>query len=178
MQTQNIGATTYNGVFVVRRDGPKKLADLKGLRLALTSVDSLSGYAAPLAFLKAHNLGALDFSQIVLAGNHTAALESLARGEVDVTATFESAINDFVKRHPEFPLQYLDTIPGLPTDTLVMRRNLSAPQAQTLTDLLLQLGSQPGKSDEILVPLKHIGISGFTTYDFHAYDRLKQTLEL
>jgi phosphonate transport system substrate-binding protein len=81
--------TTYSAFILVRRDDPaQSLSDLGGRRIALVSESSTSGYLLPMSAFARHGIEPENFfSEIVMAGTHTAAIEMLARGAVDAAAT-------------------------------------------------------------------------------------------
>lgn len=81
--------TTYSAFILVRRDDrAQSLSDLGGRRIALVSESSTSGYLLPMSAFARHGLDPENFfSEIVMAGTHTAAIEMLARGDVDAAAT-------------------------------------------------------------------------------------------
>ena len=85
----NLVRTTYSAFILVRRDDrAQTLSDLGGRRLALVSKSSTSGYLLPMRAFARHGIDPETFfSEVVLAGSHTAAIELLARGKVDATAT-------------------------------------------------------------------------------------------
>ena len=81
--------TTYSAFILVRRDDrAQSLSDLGGRRLALVSRSSTSGYLLPMSAFARHGIDPDNFfSEIVMAGTHTAAIEMLMRGQVDAAAT-------------------------------------------------------------------------------------------
>jgi phosphonate transport system substrate-binding protein len=81
--------TTYSAFILVRRDDrAQSLSDLGGRRIALVSERSTSGYLLPMSAFARHGIDPENFfSEVVMAGTHTAAIEMLARGDVDAAAT-------------------------------------------------------------------------------------------
>ena len=81
--------TTYSAFILVRRDDrAQSLSDLGGRRIALVSERSTSGYLLPMSAFARHGISPETFfSEIVMAGSHTAAIELLATGAVDAAAT-------------------------------------------------------------------------------------------
>ena len=81
--------TTYSAFILVRRDDrAQSLSDLGGRTIALVSESSTSGYLLPMSAFARHGIDPENFfSEIVMAGTHTAAIQMLARGEVDAAAT-------------------------------------------------------------------------------------------
>lgn len=81
-------ADRYRAVIVARQPMTmKQLArDAARLRLALVGPDSASGGFVPVAGLRAAGIAPTGFQEVRYAGSHTAALQALAEGQVDVAA--------------------------------------------------------------------------------------------
>lgn len=103
--------TTYSAFILVRRnDRAQTLSDLGGRPIALVSKASTSGYLLPMHAFERHGIDPdTFFSETVMAGTHTAAIEMLARGQVDAAATatgmqdiarfFSDSNEDFTERN-------------------------------------------------------------------------------
>ncbi len=84
-----LGRTRYSGFILVRSSDPAvSLKDLKGRRIAFVDEYSTSGYLLPKHALESHGISIeSDFTKVIFAGSHAAALNLLATGEVDAAAT-------------------------------------------------------------------------------------------
>lgn len=78
---------THRAFVVVRADDPaRRLADLRGRRLALNGWDSNTGMNLLRALLAPLAGGTRMFSAIAVTGSHRASLEAVARGRADLAA--------------------------------------------------------------------------------------------
>ncbi|MFK8138957.1 MAG: phosphate/phosphite/phosphonate ABC transporter substrate-binding protein [Bdellovibrionales bacterium] len=81
----------YFSSLIVREGSTiKSLSDLKAKRIAFVDRNSTSGFLYPKVALHNKGLKESDFSKVVYAKNHKAAVEALRKGEVDVAAVFAS----------------------------------------------------------------------------------------
>ncbi len=101
------GKYTYNSVFVVPKNSPLKtqstakatLTQLRGKRMAFTSPTSGSGFIFPTAELVKQGLvpnrDRLNdfFGQVTYGGNYSKAIQAVLRGQADVAAVSEYALN-------------------------------------------------------------------------------------
>lgn len=170
LQSQNRGSSTYRSFLITRDPQLKEIEQLKGKRMAVTSPDSLSGYVAPLTFLRSKGVFPLDFSQLLMAGDHSKALQLLADGKVDVVATYEDPFEAFRKNHPEFPLHILAVIPDLPTDVVVIHPEIPSQWIARIQKTLLSLSASPG-AEKVFSSLQEAGISGFVPFDGKLYGK-------
>jgi phosphate/phosphite/phosphonate ABC transporter binding protein len=140
-QVVNSGRLAYEAEIVARGDGPARLEELRGQRVAFTSLDSLSGWVAPVRSLAEHGVGLSDLGETMLAGNHSAALAALASGRVDAAATYDEALRNFSAEHPDARLRVLATISGLPNEFVVARAGLSPEVSAALGATLIRIES-------------------------------------
>ena len=83
------GATTYHSAFIVRRGGPKTLAELRGRRAAWVQRDSAAGYLVPRMHLAAQGFDVLRFfARELFVHSHTSVIDAVVAGDADVGATF------------------------------------------------------------------------------------------
>jgi len=171
LMTENHGKKSYQGLILVRDSKIARLEDLKGKRIALTSADSLSGFAAPMALFRGAGLSNLDFTEMVMAGNHGKAIDFLVKGRVDAVATYEGPFEEFRKQHPEIDLKVLATIPDLPNDVLVSSTKLNDDSARRLQESLKDF-LDPAKRIEGS-NLEQLGITAFIPFDPAGYQALE-----
>jgi phosphonate transport system substrate-binding protein len=174
LQSRSGGRATYDALIVAREGGPAALGDLRGKRVAFTSLDSLSGYIAPVALLRASGISPADLGEAVLAGDHSSALALLAAGEVDAAATFDGALAAFRAKRPDAPLRALATIPDLPYDVVLVDAALAAPTAAALRGAFLDIARSPSAAP-LRAGLARAGVDGFDDVDegsFAAVERM------
>jgi phosphonate transport system substrate-binding protein len=147
--------TSYDSVFVVRKDSPLKTwADVrresKKLRMAFTSSTSTSGYVFPYArlvqekWLKPGAKPDTVFAQTMFAGGYTQALEQVVAGRADI-----AAVSDYTMEGPKADvyldgakradLRIISRTPGVPTHVLAVRKGLDAKLIAQLRTALIQL---------------------------------------
>lgn len=144
------GSVVYHSAFVVRRGGPKTLADLRGRRVAWVQRDSAAGYLVPRMHLAAQGFDVLRFfARELFVHSHTAVLEAILAGEADVGATFcsvdpatgrvtRSAWQDEHGRSIR-PIDALATMGPIPNDAVVAASDVPAGARASLTRWLLTL---------------------------------------
>jgi ABC-type phosphate/phosphonate transport system substrate-binding protein len=137
------GRLAYEAEIVARADGPATLEELRGQRVGFTSLDSLSGWVAPIRNLAEHGVDPSDLGEVMLAGNHSAALAALAKGRVDAAATYDEALRNFSAEHPDARLRVLGTIQGLPNEFVVARSGLSVALGEALVHLEADTAALP-----------------------------------
>jgi ABC-type phosphate/phosphonate transport system substrate-binding protein len=83
------GTTTYHSALIVRRGGPRSVADLKGLRAAWVQRDSAAGYLVPRIHLAGQGIDVLHyFARELFVHGHGAVIDAVVNGEADVGATY------------------------------------------------------------------------------------------
>lgn len=176
LQAVSGGRQTYDAMVVAREEGPPRIEDLRGKRVAFTSLDSLSGYLAPTALLRSRGIAPIDLGEAVLAGNHTAALALLVSGRVEACATYDGALAELARRRPDVRLRTLAVIPGLPQDVVVVRAGLRDPVAAALRAALEEIAGSAAAAP-IRAGLERSGISGFAPVDEAALAGMERWLE-
>jgi phosphonate transport system substrate-binding protein len=154
------GRYTYRSVFVVRQDSPLKpkantkqtLAQLKGKKMAFTSPTSGSGFIFPVAELVkvglVPNRDRLDgfFGQVTYGGNYSGALQAVLRGQADVAAVSEYALNPpYITAAEKSQLRVLTSIPGVPAHGVAIDNDVPAAVRQRLIAALMKL-NQPANN--------------------------------
>lgn len=176
------GQTTYHSAFIVRRGGPKTLAELKGRRAAWVQRDSAAGYLVPRMHLAAQGFDVLRFfARELFVHGHAAVIDAVVSGEADVGATFcncdpvtgavvRSAWQDESGQSIR-PIEPLVTMGPIPNDALVASAELPAPARSALTRWLLSL---EGRGREIFDAL--LGASDFRVPAPNHYEMLRHAL--
>ncbi len=164
VQAEVDGRTTFSGALVSKPAGPRRVDELRGKRLAITSFDSVSGFIAPMAILREKGVGSLDLSEIVFAGSAEKALALLASDRVDAAASFDGAIDRFARRNPGVTLEPLETYDGLITDVVLVRAGFHLREA--LKHVLLSLAADRSSDAQRVRDDLHFGsITAFLAWD-------------
>lgn len=81
--------TRYHAALIVRRGGPRTLAELQGRRVAWVAKDSAAGYLVPRMFLAAHGIELEGFfGREAFHESHEKVVDAVVAGDADVGATF------------------------------------------------------------------------------------------
>gem|GEM_PF-1776714 len=176
------GQTTYDAAFIVRRGGPKTLAELRGRRAAWVQRDSAAGYLVPRMHLAANGFDVLRFfARELFVHSHAAVVDAVASGEVDVGATFcnvdpvsgrvlASAWLD-ANGQSVRPVEALVTMGPIPNDALVAATTLPVTARSALTRWLLSLD---GRGRDIFATL--LGSGDFRVPASNHYEMLRHGL--
>ncbi len=143
------GVTSYHAALVVRKNGPKSLAELQGRRAAWVDRESAAGYLVPRMFLAAQGFDVLRFfSRELFVHAHAAVVDAVASGDVDVGATYchvdasgRAIRGAWLDEHgnPTRSLEVLATMGPIPNDALVAARELPANARSGLLRWLVSL---------------------------------------
>ena len=148
------GGKTYKSVLVVKKNSPLKtlgtekqtLSQLKGKKMAFASRTSGSGYIMPTSAFVGQGLVADPdnykqfFSQVIYGDGYSSALQAVLRGQVDVAAVSEYALNPpWITKAEVEQLRVLWSIPGVPAHGIVIDDSLPVATRDKLIKALLQL---------------------------------------
>jgi phosphate/phosphite/phosphonate ABC transporter binding protein len=143
------GALTYHAALIVRRGGPRTIADLRGCRAAWVDRDSSSGYLVPRLSLASQGVDVLRFfARELFVNAHARVVSAVVSGEADVGATFcnvdkagKIVRGAWLDDHGQAtrPVEAISTMGPIPNDTLVGSHELPASARATLTRWLLAL---------------------------------------
>lgn len=178
------GATTYHSALIVRRGGPKSVAELRGRRAVWVQRESAAGYLVPRMHLAAQGLDVLRFfARELFVHSHSAVVDAIVHGDADVGATYchERSEGDAprVVRGPwmdedgrsQRPIEVLTTFGPIPNDALVGSNELSASTRSAVTRWLLD---PTDRARDLLKRL--LGSGDFRVHDASHYDPLKHML--
>jgi phosphonate transport system substrate-binding protein len=175
------GLVSYHAALVVRRGGPKTLADLKGLRAAWVDRDSAAGYLVPRLQLAASGVDVRRFfARELFVHSHARVVDAVAAGEADVGATFCNVdasgrvlrgawLDDAGKALR--PVETLATMGPIPNDALVGSNELPASARAGLTRWLLALDPRSKQIFE-----RFIGATAFRVPAPEHYDAMRHVL--
>lgn len=171
LQIQTEGGATYDGILLTRTGGPSQVRDLRGTRGAFTSLDSVSGYLAPMALLKENHIEPIDLGEILLSGNHSTSLALLDSGRVDFAATYEGALKDYLRKKPESAFQKIAVIHDLPSDVLAVSPQLSKEISGRLKESIERIFTEQN-SEGMKEALEGIGVTGVAPINEESFRRM------
>jgi ABC-type phosphate/phosphonate transport system substrate-binding protein len=183
------GATSYHAALIVRRGGPKTLAELGGRRAAWVHRDSAAGYLIPRLHLATQGIEVLHFfAREIFVHAHAAVVEAVAAGEADVGATF-CLVDPTTARpvrgawlgeagEPIRPIEALATMGPIPNDALVAAASVPAAERSALTRWLLSLegAEDPAKKRALELFRRLLGATDFRIASPDHYEALRHTL--
>jgi phosphonate transport system substrate-binding protein len=143
-----VEAPYYYSYWVVAADSPfSSLEELRGLRVAVPSPLSTSGYVAPMARLV--ELGLLPggaevdpnqyFGQVLFAGGYAQGWEALRNGQVDATV-IAGDVAEVLYREVLESTRVIEQQGPIPSHAVVFARQLEDPTRGRLRDALMELG--------------------------------------
>jgi phosphonate transport system substrate-binding protein len=170
---RNGGRPVYFSDVVVRRDRPaRSLADLRGAVWTYNDRQSLSGWHRMLERLESLGLGVPErfFSRVVASGAHVRSIESVARGEADVSAVDSNVLLLERRRDPELDarLRVLESWGPSPIQPVLVRSSLDPALKASVADALLALHRDPTMASR----LAEFGVLRFAKVDEATYLRL------
>ena len=136
------GGHTYKSVLVVRKDSPLKtlgsekqtLGQLKGKKMACASRTSGSGFIIPTSefvgegFVSDPDRYNQFFSQVIYGDGYSSALQAVLKGQADVAAVSEYALNSpWITPEEVKKLRVLWSIPGVPAHGIAIDNDVPAP---------------------------------------------------
>ena len=142
---------SYYSAFIVHRGGPRTLRDCAGKRIAWVDSESAAGYVIPRLHLASQGIDVQTFfGHETFAGSHTAVVDAVSSGRVDVGAAFcnidpetqrvlNAAWTDGEGRSIH-PVEMIAHTGAIPNDAIIASTKLPLPVRTTLTRWLLQLG--------------------------------------
>jgi phosphonate transport system substrate-binding protein len=93
------GFEAYNVLLIVKKDSPiRKMADLKGKKVAHTSPSSNSGHLAPMALFPAQGVTPGTDYKPVFSGKHDQSIMGVASGDYDAAAVASDVFDRMVER--------------------------------------------------------------------------------
>jgi len=121
------GPYYYSSLVVSKKSKIKFVKDLKKKSIVFVDKNSTSGYLYPQIYLRKNGLLEKDFKSVSFSGNHSASIENLESGQVDVAAVFADEENGsigawtrFAKKPQDFKVIWVSD--PIPNDPLVVRQ--------------------------------------------------------
>lgn len=176
------GSPTYVSYLVVRRVQPAvpELAELQGKKIAWVHRSSSSGYSYPRALLCFRGFDPDSFfaKPAVIAGNHTAAIAALRRGEVDVAAVASNFVDQAGNGGPIGEVDDLVVVAKserIPLDCVVLHNSVQRAFGQKLRKALLSVADQKALAEELS---RKWGVNGFVAAKEGLYKRVKMVKDM
>ena len=179
-----LGRTRYSGFVLVRSTDPAvSLKDLKGRRIAFVDQYSTSGYLLPKHALESNGIS-IDsgFSKVVFAGSHGAALDLLARGEVDAATTSSEMLGMYRRKQliesqvqQTTQVRILYKTGQLPYDALCATDTLPESAQKKIAGAFLSMHNRNPRAQRALAA--SIAITGWAPPDDSRYDAIRDVLE-
>ena len=154
------GGHTYRSVMVVRKESPLRsgnnaqqtLSQLRGKRIAFTSPTSGSGFIFPVGELVRSgfvpNRDRLNgfFTNVTYGNNYSGALQAVLRGQADVAAVSEYALNSpYITAQEASQLRVLYAISGVPAHGIAIDDDVPAAMRDRIINAMMKL-NQPGNN--------------------------------
>ncbi|MSQ14566.1 MAG: phosphate/phosphite/phosphonate ABC transporter substrate-binding protein [Dehalococcoidia bacterium] len=146
-----VEAPYYYSYWIVKKDSPySSLSDLKGLKAALPSQLSTSGYVAPVGRMVELGLVSAEvgkqadpkgfFGEVLYAGGYAQGWEALKAGQVDVTV-IAGDVAESLYKEVLGNSKIIEKQGPVPSHAVVFSKNLEEPYRTKLKDALLALGT-------------------------------------
>ncbi|MBX3229453.1 MAG: phosphate/phosphite/phosphonate ABC transporter substrate-binding protein [Labilithrix sp.] len=176
------GTTTYHSALIVRKGGPRSIAELRGRRAVWVQRDSAAGYIVPRMNLASQGIDVLRyFMREMFVHSHPGVIDAVVSGEADVGATYchvEAGTSRVIRGawvddagRPLRPIEVLSTFGPIPNDALVCSNDLSATARAGLARAILD--ASPRVRDLFT---KLLGSGDFRVPSAAHFDSLKHTL--
>lgn len=148
------GSGVYYAGLLVRRDSPmRSLADVAGKSVAFGDLNSTSAFVYPAAMLLAAGVDPRrDLGRVLLTGAHSAALQAVADGRVEVAAaaliSYERALNQGIVQAGQ--LRLLARSDPIPNPFLAMRKGLPAETKAALREAFARVHEDAARRGQTL----------------------------
>lgn len=149
------GSSTYTGLIFTRKNNriTKEVETWKGKTLATVHKATTAGYLYPQWYLlKAgvRNWGTV-FNRIIMVGSHDAAIFMVLNGEADLGAAKNTVFKQLAKKNPlvEQSLVILSESPEVPSNALVLRKDVSPILKKEIKEALLRMDSSPSGRERL-----------------------------
>ncbi len=163
----------FRGLCLVRKDsGIRRVADLKGGKVAYPAPSALAATMMPQWYLKQHGLETGRDVSSRYVGSHESAILNVLQGSTALGCTWPPPWRIFQKKHPTeaaqlAPLFQTETLPSV---AVMARADVPAPLVEQLRGLLLHLH----ENEEGRNIVATIGIPGFIPADHTTYQPVSE----
>ncbi len=175
----------YYSVLLVKSSSKiRKLADLKGKRIAFVDEKSASGYLYPRVFLRGAGIDPTkDFKTVVFTGSHEKSVDLLRKGDVDVIAVFanDKRGEDSAWTHQKNPSSAVRVVwssAAIPNDPFCVRDSFYSEFPTSTHDLMFGL-AEIDKDPSIGPEFKRLlGITSLVPATSQQYDPVREMFRL
>lgn len=171
------GARASDGYLLVRGDGGlATAADLRGKTICHVDRTSTTGFLLPRIWLRDQGLDPDEDLQVVISGNHLAAIRDLASGKCDAASVYSGAYLSAREEGIAVGKLRLFAVTGrVPQDTLAASPELPDDVVARLRKALL--GFDPERDIDAGQVGEVLGISGFAPFDPTEFDKIRAAAE-
>jgi len=168
------GVTSYHGVLFAREDSPiTSLDQLPGKRIAMVRATTAGDLFPAWLFATGGLLDAAEPPRRTWVGTHDEVFEMVSAGKADAGAIKNLRLNAMLREHPDAKVRILSEGRPVPNNALVVRKDLPAELARTLSELLLAMHeNEPGRA-----ALREIGVERFVPCDRREYAAIYDMVE-
>jgi len=179
-----LGRTRYSGFILVRSSDPAvSLKDLKDRRIAFVDEYSTSGYLLPKHALESQGISIESgFSKVTFAGSHAAALDLLAKGDVDAAATSSEMLGlyrrkqlDSAKLQQPGQVRILYKTGQLPYDALCATDAVPESARKKIAGAFLAMHNRNPSAQHALAA--SVAITGWAPPDDSRYDAIRTVIQ-
>jgi phosphonate transport system substrate-binding protein len=150
-----LGRSSYHSAFIVLGSSPaRRIADLRGKRMAWIDPRSSAGYLFPrMHLIKAGINPDLFFSHQAYLGSHRRVVEAVLQGKADVGVTFFSPGDGGASSWQQFfptrahEIRILSSVGPIPSDVIAARRGLQPELAGAVREVFVRMHQDPEGRD-------------------------------
>lgn len=158
----------FRGIILVRKDsGIRKIADLKGKKVAFPAPTALAATMMPQYYLHTHGLDVNRDIENLYVGSQESSIMNVLRGHVAAGATWPVPWKTFSQEHPDLAgqLEVKWQTGTLPNNGWVVRQNVQPELATRFAALLFGLNqSEQGRAMLARLPISKFEAATDTTY--------------
>lgn len=158
----------FRGIILVRKDsGIRKVADLKGKKIAFPAPTALAATMMPQYYLHTHGIDVNRDIESLYVGSQESAIMNVVRGHAAAGATWPIPWKTFGQEHPELAgqLEVKWQTETLPNNGWVVRKDVQPALAAQFAALLFSLNqNEKGRAMLARLPISKFEAATDTTY--------------
>ncbi len=138
------GVSTYHGVLFVRNDSPiRRLEQLSGRSIGMVRTTTAGHLFGGCVILKMKLWGQPEQPRIVWVGTHDDVAAKVMEGQLDVGAIKNLRLEAQMRLHPEWKIRILARGRPVPSNGLILRKDVFEQLGPTLSQVLLNMSDNP-----------------------------------